>query len=102
MENVGEFQYNDLSKPFAVTNVMPNYDAMPYSSVIPLREQKIAYTSFMCPDTITENGYQAIFTYNAAADRVRMEVADLGSQNVQFARYYISNYEVDFTHEGTT
>ena len=97
LSNVGTFQYNKTNKPYAISDVIPN------GNTVPLWDQNVSYTSFMRPDTISENGYQAVFAYNSQADRVRMEVIDLGSQNTQLSRYYIGdNYETDITPGGST
>lgn len=61
---------------------------------VPMREQQVTYTSFQRPAVITENGFNAAFTYNAAGDRVKMLVKQ--NNNVILSRYYIGKqYELD-------
>ncbi len=94
---VGAFGYNYPGKPYAVTDV----DL--YGNDIPQCDQTVTYTSFMRPATISENGYAAQFTYNGSGGRVRMRITDLGSQSVQFTRYYVGGqYETDVTPTTTT
>jgi RHS repeat-associated protein len=89
----GTFQYNNSTKPFAVSG------ATPYGNAIPQRDQTITYTSFMRPSIINENGYKAVFTYNNDADRVKMQVTN--NSSAVLTRYYLSNYETDVTPEST-
>lgn len=56
--------------------------------------QNVTYTSFMRPNTISENGYQATFSYNADYDRVKMQITKNGSNYL--TRHYLGNvYEID-------
>lgn len=58
------------------------------------KRQDITYTSFMRPDSIVENGYQATFSYNAENQRVKMQIKKDG--NDYLTRYYLGNmYELD-------
>ena len=91
--NVGTMSYANAARPYQLTSVTPS------DTSIPLRDQRISYTSFMCPERIEEKGYVAKFDYNAAADRVRMNVTH-GAQNV-LTRHYIGNqYECDIDSFG--
>jgi RHS repeat-associated protein len=90
----GAFGYNHPDKPYALTDVGL------YGNYIPLRNQTVTYTSSMRPATISENGYEAQFTYNAAGDRVRMRI--LHNDIAELTRYYIDNYEQDVTTSSTT
>ena len=66
-------------------------------TAIPMRTQQITYTSLERPASLTENNHVATFTYNAARERVKMQLQN-GSSNV-LTRYYLGgNYEID---EGT-
>ena len=88
MPGTGLLEYNISSKPYQVTMLTPTGNA------VPLREQTLTYTSFQRPATITENGYTAAFTYNAAGDRVKMALTLNGTATL--TRYYISGqYEAD-------
>ncbi|MBQ3636703.1 MAG: VCBS repeat-containing protein [Bacteroidales bacterium] len=92
--DVGTLGYDDTQRQYAVTKVVPASDA------IPLREQRVKYTSFSRPATIEENAAKATFTYNAAFDRVRMELAQKGTTTT---RYYLGNcYEIEQTDKGIT
>lgn len=66
--DVGQYTYN-RTKPFALSSVSPN------GSVIPLRDQHVAYNSQMRPVSISEGDYSATFTYNADGDRIQMETS---------------------------
>lgn len=91
--NVGTMSYANAARPYQLTSVTPS------DTSIPLRDQRISYTSFMRPERIEEKGYVAKFDYNAAADRVRMNVTH-GAQNV-LTRHYIGNqYECDIDSFG--
>ena len=58
------------------------------------KQQDITYTSFMRPNSITENDYQATFSYNADNQRVKMQIKKGG--NNYLTRYYLGNvYEID-------
>ncbi|MCM1296915.1 MAG: FG-GAP-like repeat-containing protein, partial [Muribaculaceae bacterium] len=68
---IGTYQYNNNTKPYAVTDIIPYSE--PAGSL--KREQDIEYASFSRPTKITENGYTAKFEYNADGDRVEMAIA---------------------------
>ena len=64
------------------------------ATLIPQRNQSIAYASFERPTSITEGDYAAAFTYNGADERVKMELKKNGTKELN--RYYISDcYEID-------
>jgi RHS repeat-associated protein len=87
------FQYTNTAKPYAVSSVDLGATPTDYDA-IPLRNQSVAYTSFERPASISENGMDAAFTYNANGDRVKMSVMN-GSANV-LTRYYLGGqYEID-------
>ena len=56
--------YND-EKPYAIASITP------YGTEVPLREQQITYNALRRPETITENGYVATFTYNGEGNSLR-------------------------------
>lgn len=86
--DIGSFEYEIPNKPHAITKVIP------LSGRMPVRTQEIAYTSFSRPDSISENGVKASFTYNGFSDRVRMHVAR-GNRHI-LDRYYLGEcYERD-------
>ncbi|HBG42117.1 MAG TPA: endonuclease [Porphyromonadaceae bacterium] len=92
MGGVGTMDYGNTAKPYQVTMLTPTGDA------VPEREQTVSYTSFQRPNSITENGVTAAFLYNAAGERVKMQVFRVNSP--EEIRYYIGGqYEVDdFSH----
>ena len=86
--DIGSFEYEIPNKPHAITKVIP------LSGRMPVRTQEIAYTSFSRPDSISENGVKASFTYNGFSDRVRMHVAR--GNSLILDRYYLGEcYERD-------
>ena len=86
--DIGTFQYNTPSKPYAISKVAS------LSSAIPSRNQLATYTSFKRPATISEGEYTAAFTYNGNGGRVKMELKRNGVKEMD--RYYISDsYEID-------
>ena len=88
MGGVGTMDYGNTAKPYQVTMLTPTGDA------VPEREQTVTYTSFQRPNSISENGITAAFLYNAAGDRVKMQVTQ--SNNALLTRYYIGGqYELD-------
>ena len=88
MPGVGTMAYGNTAKPYQVTMLTPT------GTAVPVREQSVTYTSYQRPNSITENGFNAAFTYNAAGERVKMYVAN-GTTPV-LTRYYIGNqYELD-------
>jgi RHS repeat-associated protein len=85
---IGSFAYENTDKPYAVTTVTP------YGTAIPLRDQDISYNGMQRPDTISENGFRAILTYNDGGNRVKMHLSHNGT--TQLTRYYIGGrYELD-------
>ncbi len=92
--DVGTYNYNNSDKPFAVTDVTLNGTTL-------LGSQSIAYTSFNRPESISENGYTATFTYNANDDRVRMVMQHNNVDSL--TRYYLGGrYEADVVNGSTT
>ncbi|MGI6073564.1 MAG: RHS repeat-associated core domain-containing protein [Fermentimonas sp.] len=88
MPGVGTMEYGNTNKPYQVTMITPTGKA------VPIREQNITYTSFQRPGSITENGFNATFTYNASGDRAKMQVKQNGKTIL--SRYYIGKqYETD-------
>ena len=75
-------------KPYAVSDVTFSENR------VPAYTQEITYTSFKRPESITENGQMATFTYNGEYDRVKMNISQNG--NDVLTRYYLGNcYELD-------
>lgn len=86
--DIGNFEYEIPNKPHALSKIIPINDR------IPPHTQEISYTSFLRPDTISENGVKASFTYNGFSDRVKMRVSR-GKEHV-LDRYYLGDcYERD-------
>lgn len=89
---IGAFTYN-TPKPYTIETVTP------YGDAIPLRRQDIAYNAMQRPMSIKENGYEALFTYNADGDRVKMVMKK--DNIVQYTRYYLgSEYEIEVAGNG--
>ena len=85
---VGSFAYNNPAKPYAITDVSQ------YGTAIPQHNQDITYNGMQRPNTICENSYEASFTYNDDADRVKMQVTN--NNAVELTRYYMGGqYEVE-------
>ena len=92
--DVGTFEYNNSQKPYAVTDVSFT------GNEIPTIGQNITYNSFKRPNTISENGYVATFTYNGEYEKVKMNITKNNSR--ELTRYYLSNcYELDETNSST-
>lgn len=96
---------NILSKSDAGTL---GYDGYKIQTITPIsdlyntlsKQQDVSYTSFMRPNSITENGYQATFSYNANNQRVKMQINK--GENNYLTRYYLGNiYEIDDKVGGT-
>lgn len=87
--------YNHSTKPYAVTSISPGFSpaATRYS------QQYVAYNSFECPDTITDNGQTCTFVYNADGERVLMR-----SDNHRLpTRYYVGKfYEEEILNDTST
>lgn len=89
---IGKFSYNQ-TKPYAIEAITP------YGNSIPLRSQNIAYNALQRPTSIKENGYEALLTYNADGDRVKMVMKK--NNIVQYTRYYLGNeYEIEIAANG--
>jgi RHS repeat-associated protein len=68
------------------------YDAT--NEAIPAREQYATYTSFERSSGISENGYEALFTYDGNGDRKRMQMKHNGT--TEYRRYYLGErYEAE-------
>ncbi|MDR0661652.1 MAG: hypothetical protein LBG19_12895 [Prevotellaceae bacterium] len=92
--DVGQMVYNVTNKPYAIGQVQQN------TGSIPIREQYVTYSSFDRPISISENGYQASFTYSVDGARKLMEVTHNNTQLL--SRYYLSDcYEKDIVAGGT-
>ena len=86
--DIGTFEYTISQKPYAVSDVTFSENR------VPAYTQEITYTSFKRPESITENGQMATFTYNGEYDRVKMNISQNG--NDVLTRYYLGNcYELD-------
>lgn len=87
--DVGDFEYANTGKPYAVSGATVN-------TVIPPFTQNVTYNSFWRPNSISENGYVATFTYDGDYDRVKMNLTKNGSR--ELTRYYLGGcYELDQT-----
>lgn len=85
---IGDFHHLNVNKPYALTGIVQS------CTVIPERQQQITYASFSRPLSITEDGYNAQFTYEAGGDRVRMHVTKKSA--LVLKRHYLANqYELD-------
>lgn len=89
--DIGSFNYDITSRPYALSEATPASDAIPNSI------QEVIYTSFNRPMDIMEGIYTTDFDYNSNHDRIKMRV--LGSQNTpMLTRHYLGGcYEYDQT-----
>lgn len=95
--------YNSLGNIISKSNAGTlGYDKYKVQTITPIsglsntlsKQQDITYTSFMRPNSITENDYQATFSYNADNQRVKIQIKKGG--NNYLTRYYLGNvYEID-------
>ena len=95
--------YNNLGNIISKSDAGTlGYDKYKVQTITPIsglsnalsKQQDITYTSFMRPNSITENDYQATFSYNADNQRVKMQIKKGG--NNYLTRYYLGNvYEID-------
>ncbi len=88
MPGTGTLAYGSTAKPYAVTMLTTDGNA------VPVREQQVTYTSFNRPASITENGVVASFTYNTYGERVKMSVTN-GGTNILTRYYLFDQYEFD-------
>lgn len=92
--DVGNFAYNTMGKPYAVSSVT-------LTNSISVGTQNVSYYSFDRPNEISDNGYTASFTYNGNYDRVKMQMQHNSSTSL--TRYYLGGcYELDVKPSGTT
>ncbi|MEQ2955425.1 RHS repeat-associated core domain-containing protein [Phocaeicola massiliensis] len=92
--DVGSFEYTNTQKPYAVSG------ATLLGNGIPARAQTITYNSFWRPNSISENGYVATFTYNGEYERVKMNLTKNGIR--ELTRYYLGGcYELDQASSST-
>ena len=89
------FYYNTPNRPYAVSGVEAGAN-----TAIPPRNQTVTHTSFERPAGITENGYEALFTYSGSGVRKKMELRQ--NSNTVLQRYYLGGgrYEYDATPAG--
>lgn len=89
--DIGSFNYDITSRPYALSEATPASDAIPNSI------QEVIYTSFNRPMDIMEGIYSTDFDYNSDHDRIKMRV--LGSYNTpMLTRHYLGGcYEFDQT-----
>ncbi|MDD6832436.1 MAG: hypothetical protein PUE80_04660, partial [bacterium] len=77
-DGVGSYSYTS-ARPYAVNHV-------PFSTMIPQREQHIAFNALQMPDSISEGGAIATFTYGADLQRSTMTLTKDGTTTT--TRYY--------------
>jgi len=78
--DVGTMLYNTSGKPYRLSSINPA------TSLTPGNAQTITYTSFEKISTISENNYNASFTYNSDDQRIKMVV--LQGSNPVITRWY--------------
>jgi len=84
------FYFDTPNKPYAISGVDAGGN-----TAIPQRNQSVTYTSFDRPSNISENNYEALFTYANDGSRKKMQMKQYG--NTLFQRYYLGDrYEADF------
>lgn len=95
INGVGSMAYDNESKPYQVTSFSPSS-----STLVPDRIQVITYNSIDRPSVLEEGYKTAVFTYNSAGDRIKMQVTDYSIPVL--TRYYIGGqYECDVTQSGS-
>ena len=88
--DAGELAYTNPNRPYAVTGWNPT-ENQPVPD-----EASITYTAGERPAVIRQGAKEAVLTYNAQHDRVRMRYTE--NDSVRLTRYYLSgNYEVEKT-----
>lgn len=92
--DVGTLLYNTSGKPYAVSSIDPPTGLTPDSS------QTLTYTSFESVSTISENDYNASFTYNSDNERAQM-VVQQGASTI-LTRWYPSNSYIKETEGSAT
>jgi RHS repeat-associated protein len=81
--DAGTMLYNTSGKPYAVSNINPA------TSLTPGNTQDITYTTFNKVSTISENNYNASFTYNSDNQKLKM-IVQQGSSHI-LTRWYPTN-----------
>ncbi len=85
----GQYGYG-AAKPYAFN------DLLTASPLIPAREQHISFNAMQQPDTISEGGYTAAFSYYGDMGRASMAVTDSLGHMVETRTYYDQQYN-EFT-----
>ena len=94
----GYYTYGTSASPFRVTGI-----DLAEPAAVPGRSQALTYNVLDRPETLSEGGRTAAFTYDEAGDRVKMAVTQgsAGGSQALLTRYYIGGrYEVDVTPTG--
>lgn len=92
--DAGTLAYTNPNRPYATTGLQPTNSNQQVTGL------NVIYTSAERPSVITQSVNQAILTYNANHDRVRMQLCASGS--VVLTRHYLSgNYDRDTDNTGT-
>lgn len=93
MPGVGTLTYGNAERPYQVSAFTPAAE-----SIVPMRTQQIAYTSFQRPASVEENGLTAAWTYNAQGNRVKMQL-NRDANHVKTTYYFGAQYEIDYPTE---
>lgn len=96
----GYYTYGTSASPFRVTGI-----DLAEPAAVPGRSQALTYNVLDRPETLSEGGRTAAFTYDEAGDRVKMAVTQgsAGGSQALLTRYYIGGrYEVDVTPTDAT
>lgn len=87
--DMGSYAYAS-NRPNALTSISNPQNAVPNVA------QTIAYTPFSQPSTLTENGYELGYTYDADHQRMRGILKQNGNETNR--RYYLGDYEKDISN----
>lgn len=93
--DAGTLAYTNPNRPYAVTRLEPEPD----NSKQVVTGLDITYTAAQRPSIIKQGSNQALLTYNANHDRIRMQLSNNGI--TKLTRYYLgNNYEQDSDDTG--
>lgn len=98
--DVGSFEYNNATKPYALTDAVLSSDV-----VAPQINQRVKFTSFHRPNSIVDGDNSASFQYNHDGKRVKMQITRseflVRRRVTELTRYYLADqYERDSTSNG--
>jgi RHS repeat-associated protein len=94
IDGAGTMTYTNPAKPYTLTSFNP-------AGGVDFHDYSASYSAFDRPNVLNEDSMSAVFTYDAAHDRVRMDITNDGDPVL--VRYYIGGrYELDVTEDDET